>query len=155
MSKLERLVPPGSKAGEWKGFVLVTLIGALLYTLVFYTQNLTGAIVGLYEYTNPPHQKLRSGAVMPAFWTLMDGPLDPYPIFAVSMLGFVIANYSYFYQESKSIYTMRRVKSPWELHRRCWTLPVIGAAIFIAAQWIVTLICYIVYIRSVPEGVLL
>lgn len=155
MGKKNRLNPPGMRIGEWKYFVILTLAGGLIYTILFFVQNLDIAIDGLYEYSYPLRQKLLPGAVMPDFWSLMEDPLDPYPIFAFSMLGFLITNYGYFYQESKSIYTMRRVKSPWELHLRCWALPVIGAVIFIAAQWLITLVCYIIYIRSVPEGVLL
>lgn len=155
MHKRNKLTPPGVKTTQWKYYVLATLAGALLYSLIFYTNNLDAAIDSLYEYTYPPHQELRPGAVMPGFRTVVEDALDVYPILAFSMLGFVITNYSYFYQESKSIYTMRRLKSSWELHLRCWALPVIGAGIFMAAQGIVTLICYIVYIRSVPEGVLL
>lgn len=152
MSKLERFAPPGMRVNSWIYFLAVTLVGSALYTLVFFVGDLEQAMNLLYEYSNPPRLKLVDGAVMPPFLSLMDGALDPYPIFAFSMLGFVISNYACFYQESKSIYTMRRIRSPWELHWRSWTLPVIGAVCYFAAMGLMTIICYIIYILCVPEG---
>lgn len=152
MSKLERLAPPGTRINAWVKFLAVTLVGSVLYTLVFFVRDLEHAIDMLYEYSNPLHLKLVDEAVMPPFLSMMDGALDPYTIFAFSMMGFVISNYACFHQESKSIYTMRRIRSPWELHWRSWTLPVIGAVFYFAAMGLMTLACYIIYVLCVPEG---
>ena len=60
------------------------------------------------------------------------------------------AHISYF-QDSKSIYTMRRLPSVWELHRRCLTLPVCGMVIGLGTAFVLILLYYNVYIGLTPE----
>lgn len=155
MRKFEKLIPPGAGTGEIKTFTILALTGAAILSLLLFVHELDLAVDLLYEDTYPPHTQFRPGAVMPGFWVVMGKKLLTFPICALCTLGFVIANYSYFFSESKSIYTMGRIPSRWELHIRCWALPVLSVVAILAAQWLLTLLCYIIYIRSVPEGVLL
>lgn len=155
MRRIEKLIPPGGRTSELTGFTVLAILLAVIVSGLLFANELELAVDALYEDTYPVHTQLRDGAVMPPFWEIMRGKCMTFPICALCMLGFVIANYSYFYSESKSIYTMRRIPNRWELHYRCWAMPMLGALSFLAVQWLFTLLCYIIYIRSIPEGVLL
>lgn len=155
MLKTERIIPPGGRTSELKGFTILAILAAVIISGLPFANELELAVDSLYEDTYPYHIQLKDGAVMPPFWEIMGDKCAIYPICALFMLGFVIANYSYFHSESKSIYTMRRIPNRWELHFRCWAMPVLGALCILAVQWLFTLLCYIIYIRSIPEGVLL
>ena len=61
-------------------------------------------------------------------------------------------NYRYFWQGSKSIYVMRRLKSRWEMHKRCWTLPLIGAAVMLLTAVVVYWLYCGIYFWCAPEG---
>lgn len=155
MRKYEKLIPPGGRTSELRSFTILAIFAALAVSGFSFLNALELVVDALYEDTYPVHTQLRDGAVMLPFWEIMRGKCMTFPICALCMLGFVIANYSYFYSESKSIYTMRRIPNRWELHYRCWAMPMLGALSILAVQWLFTLLCYIIYIRSIPEGVLL
>ena len=74
--------------------------------------------------------------------------------FAVACIAFVISNYLYFFQESKSIYTMRRLRSPWELHLRCWTLPVLGALLLLLCSALLTCLYALHYFTVTPASLI-
>ena len=76
-----------------------------------------------------------------------------FPIFAASMVAFVVLNYLYFFEGSKSIYTMARLRSPWQLHIRCWTLPLCSAAIMLAGRVILTVVYFLIFILATPKSV--
>ena len=74
--------------------------------------------------------------------------------FAVASFAFVIANYLYFFQESKSIYTMRRLHSGWELHLRCWMLPALGALLLLLCSALLTGLYALHYFTVTPPELL-
>lgn len=120
---LERLAPPGSNYMQQIFFLIGTPLLSIWYSFGYFVQY-SQAYYSIFDR--------RTGArispdPMPFFWELLC--LDAFPIFCVSWIAFVIASYLYFFQESKSIYTMRRLRSPFELHLRCWALPVLGVLI--------------------------
>lgn len=155
MRRIEKLIPPGGRTSELTGFTVLAILLAVIVSGLLFANELELAVDALYKDTYPAHIELRPGAVMPPFWEIMGDKCVIFHICALCMLGFVIANYSYFYSESKSIYTMRRIPNRWELHYRCWAMPMLGALCILVVQWLFTLLCYIIYIRSIPEGVLL
>ena len=61
---------------------------------------------------------LIKGAVMEPFAELMEGRSAGVLIMAAAVLFLIIQNYLSFYQESRSIYLMRRLPDPWDLFRR-------------------------------------
>lgn len=117
---LARLAPPGSNYMQQIYF----LVGAMLFSLFFSLGYFILYSQAYYNIFDRFTGDRISSDVMPIFQELLC--LDAFPIFCVSWIAFVIANYLYFFQESKSIYTMRRLRSPLELHLRCWALPVLG-----------------------------
>ena len=66
-------------------------------------------------------------------------------------LSFISTHYSYHYRESKSIYLMRRLSDPWELHRRCLTLPVVGVGLALLVAFVLLMLYFAVYMGVTPE----
>jgi len=66
------------------------------------------------------------------------------------MLIFVPYYYYYHYQGSHSIYLMRRLPSRWELHIRCWSLPLMSGAAFLLAGFVLLLFCFFIYMVVTP-----
>ena len=80
------------------------------------------------------------------------GCLFIFVILVIWSLTLVFTHYASFYRNSRSIYVMKRVKSRWELHRRCLAFPfftvVLGAVT--AAGMLVVFYCFF---RELPiEG---
>lgn len=145
---LARFSPPGFSTDRFFSFLLgggfVSLLASLGYFFEYSKRYYD--IVDRETGRIWPHQK------MP--------PLDEmlfqygFETFAVACIAFVIANYLYFFQESKSIYTMRRLRSPWELHLRCWTLPVLGALLMLLCGWLVAALYALHYFTATPPELL-
>ena len=104
---------------------------ALLGSLSFF-KHYFEARASLFTEGESAH--LIEGAVMTDFPSVLRFALIGFPFVAVCMLAFVIYHYSYFYQNGKSIYLMRRLPNKTELHKRAWTFPLLLAAatLFIA-----------------------
>lgn len=65
---------------------------------------------------------------MVPFHSLLQGwPLTGMWLFCIGMGFQVWRYYGSFTKDSMSIYTMRRLPDKWELHRRCWTQPLLSA----------------------------
>jgi len=66
----------------------------------------------------------------------------------------VLPNYLYFTLESQSIYVMRRITNPWELHLRCWSLPLLGILIICVYILLSYWLCCFSYLVYVPDGMM-
>jgi len=96
-------------------------------------------------------RKLRPGAVMTPFYQTLDSaPLMGYAIVALLMLPLAGWHYLYHYQDSRSIYLMRRLPDRRELWRRCLTLPLLGLAACGVLSAIHVPAAYAIYIHSTP-----
>ena len=92
------------------------------------------------------------GSVMPDFVDLLGAALMGFLLLALCMAALIPIHYSYHYRGSRSIYLMRRLPSRWELHRRCWTLPVLAVLCCAAAAFVLLLLYFAVYLNVTPEG---
>ena len=70
--------------------------------------------------------------------------------FFVLMLMQVWRHYSYHTQDAMSIYTMRRLPDRWELHRRCWTAPVLACLKELALFAALTALCAVIWWFATP-----
>jgi len=146
---LDRFSPPGFRIDRFFAFLLggsfVSLLASLGYFVKYF--NCYYDIVDRKTGYILPFQK------MPPFEEMLFQ--HGFETFAVASVAFVIANYLYFFQESKSIYTMRRLRCPWELHLRCWTLPVLGALLMLLCGWLVAGLYALHYFTVTPSELLL
>ena len=72
-------------------------------------------------------------------------------IVSALMIAAAVMHYVYHFHESKSIYTMRRLPSRWELHRRCLTLPAVGLVISAITAMIFLVAFYAIYMNMTPD----
>lgn len=107
----------------------------------------------LYHWTGAK-KVLLEGAVMPDFITLVEKSFFGFPAVMAAALFFVLYHYAFHYQGSKSIYLMRRLPNRWELHRRCWTLPVAAIALFALSAAVMFLLYFAIYLLATPGGCL-
>ncbi len=138
----------------WRRLTLGGWVLAFLYSLSFWTRY-ADAYSGLFG----PQGVLWPGAKMPAFSELMTGQalqwsMLGYCVLAAVLLALIPVNYASFYRGSRSIYLMRRLPTPWELHKRCLTLPLASALFTLAQMGLVTLLYYVLYLQITPEACL-
>lgn len=129
----------------------VWLIGSIICSFsFFYRYYLAYQKLFIYQ---PVTQKwaLKDGVFMEKFSVLSDG------IFQGFFLGFLFLgvlafwHYWYYYQESKSIYLIRRLPDRWYCLKSCIYIPVIVGILFLV--WIVVLnfLYFRFYIWVTPE----
>ena len=70
---------------------------------------------------------------------------------AFVVLCLTVFNYAYFYRDSKSIFLMKRIQSPFEIHKLCWTVPAIGAAAVLLLMALLYGGFCLIYFSSVPS----
>ena len=125
---------------------------SLIYSGIFLVR-FADACGELYEYQGM-EQVLIEGARMERFRVLLGNGLAGFAITALVMLLFSIYHYLYHFQDSKSIYLMRRLPRRWELHRRCLTLPVAAAVLSLAAAMVMQGFYFGIYLVFTPKGCL-
>lgn len=149
MHKLERFAPPGMELDGWRNFSVTVFLGCAAFSFIAFFYSLLEAYRMLFD---PLTGELKD-IVHWNFVSVLGISMKGFPIFAASMVAFVVLNYLYFFEGSKSIYTMARVKSPWQLHIRCWTLPLCSAAALLLCQVVLTVLYFLIFILATPKGV--
>lgn len=148
-ARLLHWVPPGLNARRELGWLRGGLVGALVWSLPFVI-SLLGSLPGLYHLVGGRRVPDPSAAA-PDFAELMEGRLLVFGIVALAFLAVSLYHYAYHWQGSRSIYTMRRLPDRWELHRRCLTLPVLGALACVLAAFLVLALYFGIYMATVPD----
>ncbi len=99
-------------------------------------------------------KRMLSGTRMEPFATLMDGVFLPMVLVMLSMPVTAVLLYYSHYQGSRSIYTMRRLPDPWQLPKRCITMPAIYLAISVLVTLILWGVYYLIWRYVTPVGCL-
>lgn len=144
----ERLVPLGLDAGQELRRVLLGLLAGLGTNLCFFTAYGT-ARNNLYTYTGG-HRRLRPGAVMEPFGDLVSWSLLGCWMAVAYMALLAWYYYAYHSRGSRSIYLMRRLRTPWELRRRCFSLPLLGVGLYALEALVLLVLDYAVYRLCTP-----
>ena len=151
---MDRNTPPGY---PWRSTLMATVWGgifAFLWSLTFFTKYHNLYYNVLFEWLPGASGRrvFNENAVMPEFIEIADGKLTGFVILTVAMVGLVGLHYSYHYQGSKSIYTMKRLPKNTELWRRCITLPVVLALGSGAVAAGLRALFYVFYMTITPES---
>lgn len=141
---IERFAPPGSNYQQILYYLLLTALFSSFYSLGYFTQYADH----YYDIFDRITGVLKSYQNMPPLEDLLY--LDGFYICAAAAIAFVVSNYLYFYQGSKSIYTMHRLRSSWELHLRCWALPVLSAVILLILAFLLYCLYALHYFQATP-----
>lgn len=147
---LSRYTPPGFDSRyELRLFLAGTAL-ATLHSLSFLSR-FANAKSHLYGQMGT-ERYLLPGAVMPDFHILLGNALTGFLVLALFWVPvFVTVHYTYHWQDSKSVYLMRRLPNRWEFHRRCLTLPLSVALLCLAVAAILLLVYYGIYMAATPE----
>ena len=122
--------------------VLVTMRMALAWSI---------ASGGMYERLYPSGKRiLKEGFIAKPLNVCLHGCLSPLVIIIAACIVIAVIHYAYFRRGSMSIYVMKRVRSPLEIHVRCLALPImlLAAALIVSAVMILIFISY--YYAHIP-----
>ncbi len=150
LEKLKKYYPPGYDCvKEWILIILWFIVCTILSFWLF-VENLYQAKRSLYTYWYG-ERKLIEGAIVKPFVSLMEG----YHIFFIPMFIFLLImavyHYIYYYQDTKSIYVMRRLSSKKYIIKSCIEGPLIVAVTGAAAILILCLLYFLIYILAIPS----
>ena len=142
--------PAGMDLKSEKQVFIIWMIASILISLMGFSARYMDSYERLY-WKNGAERAVIPGAIMPDFVEILGESLLGFKIVFALMIAAVVIHYAYHFQESKSIYTMRRLPLVWELHRRCLTLPVCGMVIGLGTAFVMLLLFYTVYMGLTPE----
>ena len=115
--------PPGENIIVMIGI----LFAAALFFIVIPGDNIREAIWLIpYDHVKP-------------FADILNGRLAGFLVYAAACLAIAVRNYRSFSAQSRSSYLMKRVKSGFEIHRMCLTVPVIGLIAGLLLTYLVAL----------------
>lgn len=123
------------------------------YTMILFLHRFFEARGYLYQWVGKK-QILRPDACMTSLSTLLDGAF--FGFFLLFLLPILLAGIHYLFHTrgSKSIYLMKRLPDPRELHRRCLFLPCLMLLGILAAMLLLFLLCLAIYLVGTPDGCL-
>ena len=146
----DNLVPLGLGGRLTAKWILAGLVFAVCFAWILFEYHLSSQHGQLYWY-HINRRELNPDAVMGPFYMTIRGVFNGFGIVILCMLPLSAAHYFYHYQDTRSIYLMRRLPNRWELWRRCLALPllcVVVCAVLAAAH---LLIFYAIYYVSTPK----
>ncbi len=150
MLDLSRHIPPGLNLKPERTAYSVGMLLSVLFSLLYFFPRYSDQLIRLYRWNGLQPAPL-PGAVMPDFAGILGQALIGFPVLSAMTAGFAALHYLYHYQESKSIYTMRRLTNRRELHRRCLTLPLLGFVLSVLTAFLLLLVFFAVYMIRTPK----
>lgn len=146
---LENYAPPGVGVSKHvRGYI--ALVGVATIQSMFFFLKYGNAMDELYTY-RAGKRVLMEGAIIQSFEQITEGLFLTGYLECVAVLLMSIYYYLYHYQGSKMMYLMKRLPDKWEVHRRCWTLPIAGAVLMAAWMMILKMFYYVIYILCTPS----
>ena len=149
MHFLTKNAPPGEDILDQTNRYFGALIVAVLWSLGFLFRYSSAR--NYLFYTNEWGRYLKSDAVMPEFRHLLGNAMLGVWVTILILVICIVLNYHSFHQGSKSIYLMKRLPDPMELHRRCVLLPALGAALCLLLREILMIVYFTVYMLATPD----
>lgn len=150
VEKLDRFAPPGMGIRglrNWTiGFLILSTVFSMGFLLEYFQEF--NALKRQMEYP------VYAGMTMTPFRDLIVYPMILFRFAPVVPLLSIPSFYLYYYQETKSVYLMKRLESPWEMHCRCLILPFAGMFLAVLAGAVVYGLYYLLYLCCTPEHLL-
>ena len=150
LRKLSYYVPVGMDIKEEKKSFIIAMAAAIMISLSVFSHRYMDCYEKLY-WKNGAERTIIPGVVMPDFVEILGESFIGFKVVIALVIAALVMNYAYHFEESKSIYTMRRLPRVWELHRRCLTLPICVIIISLVTAYVLLLIYYDVYMTMTPE----
>ena len=147
---LSRLLPPGCNVEAERRIFRTALILSNAFFLLFFLVSYVDALgnAGYPEHAGDP---LRwDMASCSELLALCPMGLRVTGIYA---LGMVLSHYLGYFSGSKSIYTMRRLGRPLELHIRCWAVPLLVIGVCLLSEGVLRILCGGFYLLLTPGDI--
>lgn len=157
MKKLlpESCFPVGADRKKLLSRYALGLSAASGFSAVVFLARFFTARAELYRTDGSGKRILREGFSMAPFGDRLGVGFAGFAALALALVLFAIFSYGKYYSGgSRSIYLMRRLPDPFEMHRRCLTLPALGLLAAAAAAAVLLWIYYVVYITATPSACL-
>lgn len=140
----DRYVPLGISGENTRNNLMTALIAACLWSTGF-----------LFRYGDAKQDLFYvdgrwKGFPIKPFWELIGNAWLFFGIVILMMAATAILFYAYHYQDSRSIYTMKRLPNRWELWRRCLTMPVWTVVLSVVLMVLLTGVYYLIYLKCTP-----
>ncbi len=97
------------------------------------------------------HGKYIPKHIMPDYVELAEGSQVVFVLIIFLAIGMIASHYRYHYKGTKSIYTMKRLKNPKELHYRCLVVPVLSILGSLVAIYGMLFLNFALYLYIVPD----
>lgn len=143
----KRFAPPGKDCSYIRNLTCLVAVVLTAWSFFEFCNSASGNVSIMKHHGE---NMILSGEYLWSFTATLGGTMKGFYVCAAAMGAFVVDNYLYFYSGSKSIYTMKRLKSPAEMHLRCWTVPLFWAAALLLLSVILTGIYFLIYWMMVP-----
>lgn len=150
---LSRYAPAGFPVRQEIRIFFTSLGISVFYSFGFLIRYLK-ARAGLFDTTFTGQKVLLPGVKMPPMTSLIHDAFAGFILIGILALCGIIYHYLFHKQGSKSIYLMRRLPNSMELHKRCFTLPLLGMVISILTVLLLFLLYYGIYYIFTPGACL-
>ena len=139
------------------GIPLSSEIGGYLATLLFDTVWSMGIVLRylearrrLYVYVDQTWVLIEGAKIAP-FKAFIDNGFLAFWGIGIYAIAIMVYHYFYHYQGSKMMYLMKRLPNRWELHKRCFTLPIAAVILAIGYRYLLEGIYYAIYLIFTPN----
>lgn len=150
MKWLDNYVPPGMDGYREFKIYIGAVIFATLESFLYFVLGYSNAYSNLFDYRFGKRVLIENVFIGP-YDHIVEGVFWVPLLICIAIFFVTIYHYMYHYQGSKMMYLMKRLPDKWEVHRRCWTLPVVGSVLM--AVWILVLrmLYFAIYIVFTPS----
>ncbi|GAU78363.1 hypothetical protein [Fusibacter sp. 3D3] len=148
--KIGDYTPMGIDYRQEMKWICIGLCISTLYSFGFLF-SLSNYYHALFTTINQKRVLIK-GAFMPDFVEVLGQHLIGFFIVSLCMIALVIYHYFYHYQDSKSIYLMRRLPNRWALLKRCVSLPLFSVLTAILMALFLLLFYFGIYFWVTPEA---
>lgn len=150
--RIRKIIPVGIKA-ETEIWIFACAIAVGLCRALLFFQAYSREYNRLFhiEYGK---KVLIEGRTMADFYVVLKGTFNGFIVAIFIFICLIILHYGYHYKDSKSIYTMKRLPDRYELHKRCFTVPLIGIVVSIILITALLLLFYNYYMIKTPADCL-
>lgn len=125
---------------------IITLLGFAIFMNII-------LVINIFKHKNYLYYRGRliPSRFMTDFSELSRGMQFGFILLIIYSVSMIYAHYRYHYKGSKSIYTMKRINDPMELHIRCLIVPLIVIISSILLAGLMIYINYEIYHMLVPK----
>lgn len=139
----ERLVPVGMDGKKEAIWTAAGLGASVLWA--------TGPLFRLLDAWRWLERPAAGGfRIMPYFSDIMGSSLAGFPVMWLCLAALAVWHYVYHRQGSRADFTMRRIPSRWEMHRRCLAVPLAGIVLALALARGLYLLYWWMYLTFTP-----